>query len=149
MGTRAVIRETILLVEDNADEAELAELAFARLNAEYDLQIVANGEEALDFLFASGRYCDRPDYRKPALVLLDIDLPQLNGFDVLRALRSSAAYHHTPIAFLTTSDENADIEEGYALGVNSYLQKPLGFDQFAQLLQDVSHYWLKLNTRVH
>ncbi len=142
-------RDTILLVEDNPDEAELAELAFKRLDSEFDLQIVANGEEALDFLFASGRFEKRPPERKPGLIFLDIDLPQISGFDVLRTLRASASYSLTPIAFLTTSDERADIAQGYELGANSYLQKPLDFDGFAQLLQAASYYWLRLNKRIH
>ncbi|UTF58723.1 response regulator [Gilvimarinus sp. DA14] len=142
-------RDTILLVEDNPDEAELAQLAFARLDSCYDLQIVTNGEEALDFSFASGRYEHRPAERKPGLILLDIDLPQISGFDVLRTLRASSSYSHTPIAMLTTSDERDDIAHGYALGASSYLQKPLDFEGFAQLLQAVSHYWLRLNTRIH
>ncbi|WP_026286759.1 response regulator [Gilvimarinus chinensis] len=141
-------RDTILLVEDNPDEAELAELAFKRLDTEFNLQTVPNGEEALDYLFASGRYANRPEERKPGLILLDINLPQISGFDVLRTLRASSSYSLTPIAFLTTSDERDDIVQGYELGVNSYLRKPLDFDGFAQLLQAVSNYWLRLNTRI-
>lgn len=139
-------RETILLVEDNPDEAELAMLGFGQANGTYDIHLAPNGEEALEFLFATGRHSERPPAQKPNLVILDIDLPRVNGFEVLRQLRQSDAYRYTPIVILTTSDEHSDILRGYQLGVNSYLRKPVDFDSFADLLQQVSHYWLKSNS---
>lgn len=139
-------RETILLVEDNPDEAELALLGFGEIGGDYDIQLVPNGEEALDFLFARGRHADRPKERKPDLVILDIDLPRVNGFEVLKQLRRDPEYRYTPVVILTTSDEQSDILQGYQLGVNSYLCKPVDFESFADLLQQVSRYWLKSNT---
>lgn len=100
---------------------------------------------ALDFLFARGRHAERPDSRKPNLVILDLDLPRVNGFEVLKQLRQSADYRYTPVVILTTSDEQSDILQGYQLGVNSYLCKPVDFESFADLLQQVSHYWLRNN----
>jgi len=141
-----VNRETILLVEDNPDEAELAMSGFGQANGTYDIQLAPNGEEALEFLFATGRHSGRPASQKPSLVILDIDLPRINGFEVLKRLRQSEAYRYTPIVILTTSDEHSDILRGYQLGVNSYLRKPVDFDSFADLLQQVSHYWLKSNS---
>ncbi|MDO3383100.1 response regulator [Gilvimarinus algae] len=142
-------RETILLVEDNPDEAELARLAFGRIEGDYDLHIVNTGEEAMRVLFAYGQCEESALGCKPALILLDIDLPRLSGFELLRQLRASADYQHTPVVFLTTSDESRDVARGYSLGVNSYLLKPLDFERFTELLQSVSNYWLKYNTRVH
>src|SRR5690606_16626992 len=89
-GTRTVKQTTILLVEDNPDEAELALLGFKKINSQYHIQVASNGEEALEYLFASGRYLDRPAEDKPALVLLDVNLPRLSGFEVLKSLRNSA-----------------------------------------------------------
>lgn len=138
-------RETILLVEDNPDEAELAMLGFGKANDAYDIHLASNGEEALEFLFGADRHNDRPQARKPSLIILDINLPRVDGFEVLRQLRQSDAYRYTPIVILTTSDEYSDIVRSYQLGVNSYLLKPLDFDSFAELLQLVSRYWLTSN----
>ncbi|MGD8175355.1 response regulator [Marinimicrobium sp. ARAG 43.8] len=140
-------RETILLVEDNPDEAELALFGFGQVCSDYDVQLVPNGEEALDFLFARGQHAGRAEQCKPSLIILDIDLPRVSGFDVLKAVRGAAEYRFTPVVILTTSDEQADILQGYQLGVNSYLCKPVDFESFADLLQQVSHYWLRTNTR--
>lgn len=139
-------RETILLVEDNPDEAELALLGFGETHGHCHIQWVANGEAALDFLFARGEYQQRPEHQNPSLVILDIDLPKVSGFEVLKQLRQSEQYRYTPVVILTTSDEQSDILQGYQLGVNSYLRKPVDFDSFADLLQQVSQYWLKSNS---
>lgn len=139
-------RETILLVEDNPDEAELALLGFGELGGNYDIQLASNGEEALEFLFAYGRYTDRSKTRRPSLILLDLKLPKVSGFEVLKQLRQSEDYRYTPVVILTTSDERSDILRGYQLGVNSYLCKPVDFESFSDLLQQVSRYWLKSNT---
>lgn len=141
-------QETILLVEDNPDEAELAMLGFNQIDAGYDIQLAKNGEQALDFLFARGEYEGRDARRDPSLVILDLKLPGVNGFEVLREVRRSEPYRYTPVVILTTSDEQSDIQRGYQLGVNSYLRKPMDFDSFAQLLRQVSDYWLKTNTHL-
>ncbi len=135
---------TILLVEDNPDEAELALLAFEKINSGCHIKVVSNGEEALDFLFAQGAYHQRPIAEQPLLILLDVNLPKLNGFEVLRQLRSSETYRNTPVILLTTSDEQCDMERGKALGASRYCCKPLDFDSFTQLLQQISKDWLPL-----
>ncbi len=142
-----MIRETILLVEDDPDEAELALFGFGQAGNHYDIQLVRNGEEALEFLFATGCHADRPAQRMPSLVILDLDLPRVSGFEVLRQIRQTPEYRYTPVVILTTSDEQSDILQGYQLGVNSYLCKPVDFESFADLLQQVSEYWLCTNTR--
>lgn len=139
-------KETILLVEDDPDEAELALFGFGQVNSQYDIQLVSNGEEALEFLFATGRHSERPAERMPSLIILDLDLPRVNGFEVLRQARQAPEYRYTPVVILTTSDEQSDILQGYQLGVNSYLCKPVDFESFADLLQQVSEYWLCTNT---
>ncbi len=140
-------KETILLVEDDPDEAELALFGFSQVGERYDIQLVQNGEEALEFLFATGRHSDRTAQRTPSLIILDLDLPRVNGFEVLRQLRQTQEYRYTPVVILTTSDEQSDILQGYQLGVNSYLCKPVDFESFADLLQQVSEYWLRTNTQ--
>lgn len=142
-------KETILLVEDNPDEAELALLGFRRVAGDYDIEVVSNGEAALDFLFAQGLYSEREASRKPALIILDIALPRLNGFEVLQRLRAEASYSTTPVIMLSSSDEQSDVVKGYQLGINSYLRKPVDFENFTCLLQQICHYWLNLNIRGH
>lgn len=138
-------KDTILLVEDNPDEAELALRGFAKMDQKYDVQLARNGEEALDFLFSRGAHVGRPPERKPRLIILDISLPGINGFGVVRQLRTHAEYRHTPVVILTTSDEQSDILKSYDLGANSYLCKPVDFESFADILEQVSQYWLETN----
>lgn len=147
-----MVTETILLVEDNPDDAELALLGFAKNASQdssgesnYRVEVVNTGEDALDFLFARGKFAGRQQDTNPDLILLDVKLPGINGLQVLKELRKHPSYEHTPVVILTTSDESSDILEGYNLGVNSYLQKPVDFAAFADLLQQISHYWLKKN----
>lgn len=138
-------KETILLVEDNPDDVELALMGFAKNDSCYDIEVVNSGEDALEFLFATGRHADRCPTRNPNLILLDIKLPGINGLTVLQRLRKHPCYEHTPVVILTTSDEKSDILIGYNMGVNSYLQKPVDFAAFSDLLHHVSQYWLKTN----
>lgn len=143
--------ETILLVEDNPDDIELALLGFSRNppqesgNQRYVIEVARNGEEALDFLFARGKFSHRTPDSNPNLILLDVNLPGISGLEVLQAIRNHTSYQHTPVVILTTSDETSDIVEGYNLGVNSYLQKPVSFNAFVELLQQIGQYWLKNN----
>lgn len=139
-------KDTILLVEDDPDEAELALRSFAKMDADYDIQLARDGEEALDFLFSRGSYQERSPLRKPRLIILDLSLPGINGFGVVQQLRSHPDYRHTPVVVLTTSDEQSDILQSYNMGANSYLCKPVDFESFADILQQVSHYWLKTNS---
>lgn len=138
-------QETILLVEDNPDDAELALMGFGKSDSCYDIEVVNSGEDALEFLFATGKHQGRSSARNPGLIFLDIKLPGINGLTVLQRLRNHPCYQHTPVVILTTSDERSDIVTGYKLGVNSYLQKPVDFAAFADLLQQVSEYWLNPN----
>ncbi|WP_198411216.1 response regulator [Marinimicrobium alkaliphilum] len=138
-------KDTILLVEDHPDEAELALRGFAKMADDYDVQLARDGEEALDFLFSRGQHRGRPSARKPGLIILDLSLPGIDGFEVVQQLREHSDYRYTPVVVLTTSDEQSDILQSYNLGVNSYLCKPLDFENFSDVLQLVSHYWLRNN----
>ncbi len=147
-----MVTETILLVEDNPDDAELALLGFAK-NAQddksgrrnYRIDVVGTGEEALDYLFNRGRYGHRDASASPDLILLDLKLPGISGLTVLKELRRAQPTQQIPVVILTTSDETSDILDGYNLGVNSYLQKPVDFNAFADLLLQISDHWLKKN----
>lgn len=136
---------TILLVEDNADDVELAMMAFRRNKIPNDLVVAWDGAEALDYLFGSGSHAGRDTSQMPVLVLLDLKLPKLNGLEVLRRLRADQRTQMLPIVILTTSQAEQDIGEGYRLGTNSYVVKPMGFDHFSQLINLLGKYWLELN----
>lgn len=130
----------ILLVEDNPDDVELTRIAFAEANIGNPLRVAHDGAQALSYLddcARSGRF--------PALVLLDLNLPKVNGREVLQAIRGNRAMHGLPVVMLTTSNEPADVESSYALGVNSYIQKPVDFEQFVWAIKQVGLYWLVLN----
>ena len=129
----------ILLVEDNPDDAELTRIAFAEAGVDYRLHVVGDGVQALAYL----RGCSPTDL--PSLVLLDLNLPKLNGREVLEAIRADPATRSLPVVVLTTSAEPFDVEASYALGVNSYIQKPVDFEQFVWAVKQVGLYWLVLN----
>jgi two-component system response regulator len=135
----------ILLVEDNPDDVELTRLAFEEANVANHLVVVRDGAEALDYLFARGRYASRDATALPSIVLLDLNLPKLDGREVLQAIRADAATRDLPVIVLTTSAEPFDVEASYALGVNSYIQKPVDFEQFVWAVRQVGLYWLVLN----
>jgi two-component system response regulator len=135
----------ILLVEDNPDDVELTRLAFEEANVANNLVVVRDGAEALDYLFARGRYASRDATALPSIVLLDLNLPKLDGREVLQAIRADAATRDLPVIVLTTSAEPFDVEASYALGVNSYIQKPVDFEQFVWAVRQVGLYWLVLN----
>ena len=137
--------KTILLVEDNPDDVELTRIAFAEAKIANELVVVGDGAEALDYLFARGRYADRDPADLPSIVLLDLNLPKLDGREVLQALRASPATRGLPVVVLTTSTEPFDVEASYALGVNSYIRKPVDFEQFVWAVKQVGLYWLVLN----
>lgn len=142
-------KDTILLVEDDPDEVELALLGFRKISGDYDIQVATTGEDALDFLFSRGPHSGRAPERKPDLIILDVDLPKVSGFDVLEQLRQSEEYRTTPVVMLTTSDEKSDMLRAYGRGVNSYLCKPVNFDSFADLLQQTVDHWLHGDARVN
>ena len=137
--------QDILLVEDNPDDVELTRIAFAEAGIDRRLVVVRDGAEALDYLFARGRYADREPDALPAIVLLDLNLPKRDGREVLQGIRADARTRDLPVVVLTTSDEPFDIEASYALGVNSYIRKPVDFDQFVSVVKQIGLYWLVLN----
>ncbi|MCG8672816.1 MAG: response regulator [Pseudomonadales bacterium] len=136
----------ILLVEDNADEEELALIAFRRSGVDGgDIFVARDGQEALDYLFAEGQYTARNARAIPKVVFLDINLPKLNGFEVLKRLRGDDRTSVIPIVVLTSSDEQRDLLEGYRLGANSFVRKALDFDEFIDNVCELRKYWLDLN----
>jgi two-component system response regulator len=137
--------QKILLVEDNADDVELTVHAFRKARWEDDIIIARDGETALDYLFGAESCGGVP--LCPALVLLDINLPGINGHEVLRQLRERPSTRRVPVVVLTTSDDEADILRSYDLGVNSYLRKPVEFRDFTSLVQQLGLYWLNTNIR--
>jgi two-component system response regulator len=139
------MHKEILLVEDNPDDVELTRLAFDEAKIANQLAVVGDGAEALDYLFARGRFADRDPADLPSLVLLDLNLPKIDGREVLQAIRGNDATRALPVVVLTTSTEPFDVEATYALGGNSYIQKPVDFEQFVWAVKQVGLYWLVLN----
>lgn len=135
----------ILLVEDNPDDVELTRIAFAEAGSEYVIRVVTDGAEAVDYLLGRGAYAGRDLTDQPALVLLDLNLPKLNGREVLQAIRDSPGTRTLPVVVLTTSAEPMDVGSVYALGANSYIQKPVEFERFVDVVRQIGLYWLVLN----
>ena len=135
----------ILLIEDNPDDVELTRIAFAEAGVDRQMVVVRDGAEALDYLFARGRHAGREGADLPAIVLLDLNLPKVDGREVLQAIRGDARTRALPVVVLTTSDEPFDVEATYALGVNSYIRKPVDFEQFVAVVKQIGLYWLVLN----
>jgi len=135
----------ILLVEDNPDDVELTLHAFKDAKITNRVQIVRDGVEALDFLFCRGTYADREPNDWPKVILLDLKLPRIDGLEVLRQIRADPKTQLLPVVILTSSREERDIVEGYRLGVNSFIQKPVDFAQFAAAIRTLGLYWLILN----
>jgi two-component system, response regulator len=134
----------ILYVEDNAADVELTLVALRRNRVANRLHIARDGAEALDFLFCRGAYADRV-FLPPKLVLLDMKLPKVDGLEVLHAIRDDERTAMIPVVVLTSSNEQKDIVESYKLHVNSYIQKPVDFDTFQQVVQQLGLYWLVVN----
>ena len=135
----AKIAKEILLVEDNPDDAELTRIAFAEAGVDYRLHVVGDGVQALAYL----RGCSLSEL--PSLVLLDLNLPKLNGREVLEAIRADPATRSLPVVVLTTSAEPFDVDKVYELGANSYIQKPVEFERFVEVVRQIGLYWLALN----
>lgn len=135
----------ILLVEDNDDDAELTARAFAQANIINPLQHVRDGVEALDYLFCRGDYAARPAAELPAFVLLDLALPRLGGIEVLKAIRSESVTRHLPVVILTSSNEECDRLSAYDENANSYVQKPVDYDEFVAAARQLGLYWVGLN----
>ena len=145
--------QTILLVEDNPDDRELARLAFERSGIPLKMVIVESGVEALDYLFGRGVFANRDLKEIPALILLDLKLPGIDGLEVLRRLRAGDAaaqqigdrIRTIPVAIMSTSREQQDLINSYNLGCNSYIDKPVDFGQFQTVARQLGLYWLKFN----
>jgi len=136
----------VLLVEDNINDAELAIRELKKHNMANNLVHVKNGEEALDFIFASGRFAGSREIQyPPKVVLLDIQMPKVNGIEVLQKIKSDARTKAIPVVILTSSKENPDVQKCYDLGANSYIVKPVNFEGFAQAIKNLGFYWLLLN----
>lgn len=135
----------ILLVEDNPDDELLTLRALKKNNILNEVIVARDGAEALDYLFGAGMYADRDTSLMPQVVLLDLKLPKLDGLEVLQQLRADQRTELLPVVILTSSDEEQDIVDSYRLGANSYIRKPVDFDQFSDAVQQLGLYWLVLN----
>ncbi|HPO55232.1 MAG: response regulator [Ignavibacteriales bacterium] len=135
----------ILLVEDNPSDAKLAIKALQRNNLANRVYLVTDGEEALDFLFARGKYESRKGALNLKVVMLDLKLPKIDGLEVLRVIKNDPLTRMIPVVMLTSSKEEKDIVESYKLGVNSYIVKPVDFEQFVKSVAELGLYWCILN----
>lgn len=135
----------ILLVEDNQDDLELALHALKKGNLANKIDVARDGEEALDYLFCRGNFEKRSFETPPRVVLLDLKLPKVDGLEVLRALKNDLRTKSIPVVVMTSSKEQRDLVEGYKLGVNSYIQKPVDFTEFREIIGKLGFYWLVIN----
>ena len=136
---------TILLVEDNPDDVDLTQRAFQRAGVTRPLEVVEDGMDALDYLFGRGAFSHRLHEPLPALVLLDLKLPRLGGHEVLRQIRADPRTRFLPVVILTSSDEEKDLVESYSHGCNSYVRKPVSYNEFVEAARQLGVYWLELN----
>lgn len=135
----------ILLVEDNPADAELTLRALKKVHVANKVFLVNDGDEALDFLFARGKFTGREHNQNPKVVLLDLKLPKISGLEVLRSIKSNDKLKSIPVVVLTSSKEDPDIRQSYALGANSYVVKPVEFENFLKAVSELGMYWLLLN----
>lgn len=135
----------VLLVEDNANDVELTLRALKRNNFANNIRVVTDGEEALEYFFATGKYAERDIKLTPKLVILDLKLPKVDGLEILRRVKSDERTKSIPVVILTSSKEEKDVIEGYKLGANSFIVKPVDFDKFIAMVKELGMYWLLLN----
>ena len=135
----------IVLIEDDPNDAELITRVLRKHNLANKLILLKDGAEALDFLFGQGSFTDEHDDGRPKVILLDLKLPKINGIEVLRKLKSDERTKKIPVVVVTSSMERRDLKDAYELGVNSYVTKPIKFDEFAKVVADLGMYWLLLN----
>lgn len=135
----------ILLVDDNPADVELTIHTLRRSKLANQIHVVEDGPEALDFIFCRGVYQDRSFLQPPTVILLDLKLPKVNGLEVLRAIRADERTRPIPVVILTSSAEQRDLIDGYRLGVNAYIQKPVDFDQFRKVIEQIGMFWLVVN----
>lgn len=135
----------ILLIEDNADDAEMTIRSLKRRNLADRLKWIKDGAEAVDFLFGKGLFANRDTSIKPKVIFLDLKLPKLNGLEILELIKKDPSTEKIPVVMLTSSQEEQDVCKSYDLGVNSYIVKPLDFEQFSDAILNVGIYWLNTN----
>ena len=135
----------ILLVEDNQDDLDMALRALRKANLTNRIQAVRDGAEALEFIFCEGAFAERRFENPPKVILLDLKLPKIDGMDVLKRIKNDPRTKMIPVVILTSSKEQRDVIESYNLGVNSYIVKPVNFEQFAMAVQELGMYWLLHN----
>ncbi len=138
-------QKIIFLVEHDKDDEEIVLLAIKKGNLANKVVVARDGVEAIDYLFATGRYAGRNVSEMPHLVLLDMRLPKIDGLEVLRRVRADRRTRRLPVVFLTSSEEEDYLLQGYDLGVNSYIRKPVNFDHFVDAVHRLQRYWLDLN----
>jgi len=139
------LKASILLVEDNPRDEKLTIRAFNQANIANQIVVARDGAEALDYLFGRGQYQGRDPAASPAVVLLDLKLPKIDGLDVLREIRADARTKLLPVVILTASREEEDRARGYALGVNAFVRKPIAFAEFAEAVKTLGLFWVVLN----
>jgi two-component system response regulator len=145
MSNRRSSEKTILLVDDNESDVALTQRAFGKCQLQAPVVVANDGQDALDYLFAAGTHQGRDPGDQPALVLLDLKLPRVDGLSVLRRMRADPRTRRVPVVILTSSLEAQDLASAYDEGANSYLRKPVDFEQFARAIATLATYWLGLN----
>ena len=140
-------KTSVLLVEDNDDDVQLTLRAFQKNKLANEVHVARDGAEALDFLFARGEYAHRANADLPQVVLLDLKLPKVDGLEVLREIRADARTRTLPVVILTSSNEERDLVDSYRIGANSYVRKPVDFQQFMEAAHQLGLYWMVVNMR--
>lgn len=146
MGVQSLKAAEILLVEDNPDDVEITLRAFRKASVANNVRVVRDGQEALDLLFRKGEYSDRAEVAQPDLILLDLNLPKINGTEVLEKIRGSDEFSTMPVIVLTVSERQEDIQSSYKLGANTYITKPVGFANFVHGVEVLGEYWTGIAT---